>query len=288
MTKHNSIQKNQLVLYFVLTFIISWLLWTPFVLAGIGVITLSETWLSARMLFIILGAFAPLTSALILKYREGKGAAIKQFLKSKFDFKVAKKYYLLALLIPLLITVFAHYFTNFTNIDQLPSNLFPEDLNFSPYLLLIPYFLLMLILGGGQEEFGWRGYAQDPLQDQYGVIKGSMLLGLIWGLWHLPLWFMSGEGHEYYPFIAFVLLTISFSVIIGILYNASGKKMVVPWIMHAMSNTSVPLFPVMFLADVKQPGYWVWVITNIVVAIGLTIWFQRKNILLNDMKKTTS
>lgn len=80
--------------------------------------------------------------------------------------------------------------------------------------------------------------------------------------------------------VAFLLFTISFSVIIGIFYNLSGKKMVVPWLMHAVSNTAIPLFPVVFLASVPQPGYWIFVVTNILAAFILSLWYHRKNNIL--------
>lgn len=46
-------------------------------------------------------------------------------------------------------------------------------------ILIVPYFLMMLIVGGGQEEFGWRGYAQEPLQERFGVVGGSIVLGVV-------------------------------------------------------------------------------------------------------------
>ncbi len=124
-------------------------------------------------------------------------------------------YYVLAFLIPLLITASAHYMVNLTGIDRLPANLFPENLAIPVIVLIVPYFIFILIAGGGQEEFGWRGYAQEPLQQRFGILGGSMLLGAAWGLWHLPLWFMPGEGHAYYSFFAFLIFIISMSVSIG-------------------------------------------------------------------------
>ena len=162
-------------------------------------------------------------------------------------------------------------------ISDLPNTLLPDDIPISPFVLVLPYAILMLFLGGGQEEFGWRGFAQDHLQDKYGLLLGSSILGLMWGLWHAPLWIMPGEGHENYSFVAFVLFTITFSPMIAVLYNMSGRKMVIPWVMHAISNTSVPLFPILFLEPVPQPGYWIWVAVSAVLTSGLLLWYYRNN-----------
>lgn len=277
MKETNQQSSRNVWFFFLLTFIYSWLLWLPFVLSGFGVIQLSETAASMMTPAVMLGAFGPLLAAVILIIRKDGRSGVKKFFRNAFNFRVKLIYYVLALLLPLLITAVAHYIVNFTGIDILPANLFPEDLAVPVIVLIIPYFIFILVAGGGQEEFGWRGYAQQPLQQRFGILGGSILLGIVWGVWHLPLWFMPGEGHAYYSFYAFLLFTVSMSVILGWLYNASGKKLIVPLIMHAMSNVSVPFFPIMHMADVEQPGYWVWVGVNVLVAICLTIWFMRKS-----------
>lgn len=158
----------------------------------------------------------------------------------------------------------------------MPTNLFPENLTIPVAVLIIPYFLLILIAGGGQEEFGWRGYVQEPLQQRFRILWGSILLGIVWGVWHLPLWFMPGEGHAYYSFFAFLIYTISTSVTIGWLYNAGGKKLIIPLLIHTMGNVSVPFFPIMHMDFVPQPGYWIWVSVSSLTAICMTIYYLIK------------
>jgi membrane protease YdiL (CAAX protease family) len=170
----------------------------------------------------------------------------------------------------------AHYFTNVSGIDQLPSSLVPEEMDIPMYVLILPYTLMLFLLGGGQEEFGWRGYAQDPMQERFGVLKASLIIGIFWSLWHGPLWLIQGEGHEYYSFIAFALYATSWSLIIGIMYNLSGKKLIIPWLMHTFGNLSVPLFPVLFLEHVPQPGYWIWASMTFIVAVIMGLWYHKK------------
>lgn len=277
MEENNKHSSHNVLAFFILTFICSWLLWLPFVLAGFGVIQLPESVSSLMTLAVMLGAFGPLLAAIILIVRKDGRSGVKKFFRTAFNFRVKPIYYVLAFLLPLLITAVSHYIVNFTGIDILPANLFPKDLPVPVIVLIIPYFIFILVAGGGQEEFGWRGYAQQPLQKRFGILRGSMLLGIVWGMWHLPLWFMPGEGHAYYSFLAFMLYTVSTSVIIGWLYNAGGKKLIIPWIFHTIGNVSVPFFPILHMAKVAQPGYWVWVGVNILVAICLTLWFMRKS-----------
>jgi hypothetical protein len=276
MQDNNQKSNRNLLLFFLLTFICSWSLWLPFVLWGFGVIQLSESIVSLMTPSVVLGAFGPMLAAVILIARKKGRHGVREFFRNAFSFRVKPKYYVLAFLLPVLITAVAHYLVNFTGIDILPANLFPEGLPVPVIALVIPYFIFILVAGGGQEEFGWRGYAQEPMQQRFGILGGSILLGIAWGVWHLPLWFMPGEGHAYYSFFAFLLYTISTSVIIGWLYNASGKKFIIPWIIHASGNVAVPFFPVLHLEDLPQPGYWVWVGINFLVATCMTVWYMKK------------
>ncbi len=267
---------RKVISFFIITYLWAWVLWLPFVLPFFGLYEMTETLEGLVMIALMLGAFGPLAAALILTYREGGFRAIKTFFKRCFNFRIKPIYYVIAVALALGITAIAHYLTNILGIDTLPDSLIPSEISIPIYLLIVPYMIMMFLVGGGQEEFGWRGYAQDPLQDRFGIIKGSLILGLLWGLWHSPLWLIPNEGHSYYSLIAFLVFTTSWSLVIGIIYNLSGKKVVIPWIMHAINNLSVPLFPVLFLADVPQPGYWIWVGLNTITAIILVYWYQHK------------
>ncbi|MCJ7737187.1 MAG: CPBP family intramembrane metalloprotease [Anaerolineae bacterium] len=263
-------------LFFVLTFVYSWILWLPFVLAGFGIVTLPFDAETYSLIAVVVGAFAPLFAAVTLIVKQDGWGGAWRLIRRGFDFRVRPIYVLAALLVPLAITAGSHYFTIFAGIDDLPSTFLPENLPVPAVVVSIPYFLMMLLVGGGQEEFGWRGFAQDRLQRRFGIVKGSMLLGAIWGLWHLPLWYMPGDGHSTYPFVAFVIFTTSLSVQMGWLYNASGKKLLIPWLFHAMSNTVAPLFPTFQMAPgLKQPGYWVFAGLNALISLIIAVWFVR-------------
>jgi membrane protease YdiL (CAAX protease family) len=275
--KSNHENERNLLAFFLFTFIYSWVLWLPFVLAGIGVIKHSGTLAALTMPAVMLGAFGPMLAAVTMIARRGGRQGVKHYFRQAFNIHIKAKYFVLAVLLPLIITAATHYIANFTGIDNLPGTFLPDNLPVPTVIAVIPYFLAMLVVGGGQEEFGWRGYAQEPLQQKFGVFGGSVLLGFVWGVWHLPLWFMPGDGHGDYSFLAFLLYIVSLAVIMGWLYNASGKKLVITWITHAMGNTVAPLFPIMHMAKIPQPGYWLWAVLNSMVAMGLIIWFWSKH-----------
>lgn len=282
MKRGREMENRLIIRYFIYTYVWAWVLWLPFVLPSFGVYEMTEGLKALITVAVILGAFGPLISAVIITYSIGKLDAVKEFFKRSFNLKTNWKFYVLAILFASITTIIAHYATNILNIDRLPNSLIPNDMGISPIALLIPYTLMIFLVGGGQEEFGWRGFIQIPLQNKVGIINASLMIGLLWSFWHAPLWLIEGEGHSFYPFIAFCLFTTSWSVVIGILYNVSGQKLIIPWIMHTVSNVSVPFFPVLFLEDVPQPGYWVWAIVNIIFAVAVGLWYtmsKKRNII---------
>ena len=252
--------------FFLLTFAYSWIIWIPSVLDGLG-IQLPFSVTEYSIVVVIIGAFAPLLAAITLVYREEGRQGIKAFFRQVLDFKIKPIYLILALALPLLIHVIAHYLALGVGLD-VAKTLFPTDIPTAPIILAIPYFILMLIIGGGQEEFGWRGYAQEPLQEKIGVIPASLVIGVIWGIWHLPLWFMAGDLHSAYSFLAFVMMTTSISIMYAWLYNSSGKKLIVVIFFHAMSNTAAPLLPFLHGIEGKpESAYWIYAAVNVLFGI---------------------
>lgn len=248
--------------FFLLTFAYSWLLWLPSMLVGWGIEMPFDASVYTAVM-IPIGAFAPMFAAITLIFREGGWPGVKAFLRQAIDFRAKPLFYALALLLPIVIHAIAHYLAPAIGLE-VADTLFPADLPVPPIVMAIPYFFLMLIIGGGQEEFGWRGYAQQPMQKRFGIVPASLLIGIIWGFWHLPLWVMPGDGHSSYSFFAFILMTTSISVIYAWIFNASGQKLIIPIVFHAMNNTVAPLIPFLLMEDGKpETAYWVYAGVNV-------------------------
>ncbi|MCB2294224.1 CPBP family intramembrane metalloprotease [Clostridium algoriphilum] len=116
-------------------------------------------------------------------------------------------------------------------------------LNLSLPMVLYSLFI-SLIQGATGEESCWRGYLFPVMAKKSGVIKGSILLGLIWVFWHTPLWFLSSgyTGLDLVTYItAFLVTVVSTSVIIGICYNYN-RNLIVPMWIHLMMNFSLSLY----------------------------------------------
>lgn len=271
-------QDRKPFIFLIFTFVFTWGPWLPSILTGLG-IDLGIDAETYTAVTVPIGAFAPLLVALALVIKQKGWRGGWDFFRQAFDLKVKPVYLIAAFVIPLIIHILSHYLAPLLGFP-VADTLFPENLGIPPIIIAIPYFFLMLIIGGGQEEFGWRGYAQVPLQARMGVIPASLLIGLVWGMWHLPLWVMPGDGHSTYPFIAFLIMTTSISIVYGWLYNASHQKLATVIIFHAMSNTAAPLLPFLVLKEgTPESAYWVYAAINVLAAViaGFVILKAKEN-----------
>jgi membrane protease YdiL (CAAX protease family) len=257
--------------FFIVTFIWSWVLWTPFVMANFKIISITDKLLSFFTLpIIILGAFGPLVGALfVFKQEKGsKGSSVK-YLKTFLDLHLGWKAYVFPLVILGSSTFIAWILPELFGEKRLPM-LLPS------IWVFIPYLLMMIFLGGGQEEFGWRGYALPLLERQFGIWFANIILGIIWAYWHLPLWFISGSNQTYMNFGGFILLTIGYSFILSWIRKISGNRPFSGLYTHGVANAFIPLMPILILQkNVPQQRFWIWVTLTFLIGISITI-FRKK------------
>lgn len=122
-------------------------------------------------------------------------------------------------------------------------------------LLLFPGLLLSFFSGPFSEEFGWRGFALDPLLERLGFAGASIVLGLFWGVWHLPLYLMPETWHgqmgfRFEGFWAFILGSVGLSVIASSAYLGTARSILAAMLVHLAANYSTQL-----IAGPVGPGY---------------------------------
>ncbi len=239
--------------FFVVTFAWSWLIWLPLVLAGTGIIPLVKNLPGAlSVAWISLGIFGPAAGAFYcLRTSRSKGA-VRQYLHGLLDLRFGW----LAWLAPPMVlggTIWlAWILPELWGVPRLKM-LLPSVWAFPPYLLLMIFF------GGGQEELGWRGYILDPLEERLGPWLGNLVLGVVWAVWHLPLFFIPGSTQIYMPFVGFALLLVGYSYFFAAIRQAAGKRTMAGLVAHGWGNAFVPLFPTIVMVEgAVQQRYWIW------------------------------
>ncbi len=227
---------RRLLPFFVLTFSFSWLVWI-----SMAIFPFAEAYF---LPLLFLGAFGPAVSAITLLFVYGNIEERKSFFKRLINFRqIGVKWFLFIFLIFPAILITGYFIYHFFG-GSYPalSDYFGGIENISGFLQLMG---IMLIGGPLSEEPGWRGYALDPLQKKFGAVKASLILGIIWILWHLPLFFIEGTsqyekgfGFAFWSW-AFQLIVISF--IFTFVYNRTGKSILAAIFLHLMANIAYPL-----------------------------------------------
>lgn len=145
----------------------------------------------------------------------------------------------------------------------------------------------ILVFGGPLgEELGWRGYALPRLQETRTAIKASLILGLVWGLWHLPSYFISGTGQYeaaqsgqfWFTFPGFLAWTIALSILLAWLYNNTGGSLLVVMLFHTAVNSAVNLPFLLQVSDFTVPLLNVlltWVLAVLVLNLSGSAKLQR-------------
>jgi len=141
--------------------------------------------------------------------------------------------------------------------------------------IIIPAFFYILFLGGPlAEEFGWRGYALDRLQARLNALVASVILGVIWGLWHLPLFFMPGQDiYRGMPIWGFILGTVLFSILFTWIYNNTGRSILAVMLFHTMGNLAHFVFPAV---ATTWGGLYSLVLDVAVVIVIVALWGPRR------------
>jgi uncharacterized protein len=139
----------------------------------------------------------------------------------------------------------------------------------SELLLLIPSFAITtLIAGPFTEEPAWRGFYLPRLQAKYSAMVSSLIVGVIWWSWHLPLMVSDPMGQR--PPLQFLALTLAFSIIYTWIYNNAKASLFLIAVVHGVTNTFAGfLFPSQFGEDYLRlwwlyAGIW-WIVALVVV-----------------------
>ncbi len=268
---------KQLITYFGLAYLISWLIWLPlygpiFGLANLPTLPYHHG----------LGGLGPLIASFLTTWIFQRNAGVKQLVEKCLQVRPLI-YLMVALLSPFLLVVSATLIDYF--VDHTPSSIsglltskeFPE-------FNLLTFFIYNLIFFGFGEEVGWRGFALPRFQARFNALTASMLLTVFWAIWHWPLFFYRpGYTSMDIPGIfgwTFSLLTGS--ILLTWLYNSSRASILICAVFHSTIDIAFTAD----LADKNIINYTGFLIT--VWGILTIIIFKTKNLATNEREKNPS
>ena len=180
----------------------------------------------------IIMAWTPTMAFAIIHRKVDPGRSLWRNISDLFAARIRLLPLLASILIPVIATTVVWIGCSAVSGKALSN--FLADLSVASLLVM---FFDSLIRGPLGEELGWRGFLQNELNKRFPLLKSSLIVGVIWGLWHLPLWFVSGfQGVNLLLYIVFFMVgLVSFSVIIGYVYHR-GVNLLYPILLHQMLN----------------------------------------------------
>jgi len=223
---HASVRRT--LLFFLVTFVFSWSIWIPLAVTG-----------SENGLLDIAGRFGPLVAALLLTGLLDGRAGLARLRTRMLIWRVHPGWYAFAFLGTVVVALGA------IGIHVVLGGETPQFNDPAQLYLVVPVFLYVLFLSVVGEETGWRGYALPCLQARWGPLGASLVIGLVWGVWHLPLFWMAGNFHAQFPFGLFVLQDVALSIVMTWLFNGTGGSLLLVHLFHAASNTTIGVLPIL-------------------------------------------
>ena len=224
-------KNRSLIIFFLLTFILALPVYILVGLSANNIIFSSEITLA----FLPLATLIPISAALILTYRESGWVGAKKLLKRSSDYKrVTKKIWYVP-------TVFLLPFLLILALGA--TILLGQPLVDAPFpAVALPVMFMLFFIMALCEQVGWMGYAFEPMQDKWNAFKAALLLGLIWALWHVPIYIFIITDPLLITAQVISLVAIRFLMVW--LFDNTGKSVFVVILFHAVYNTTIGVLPV--------------------------------------------
>jgi uncharacterized protein len=229
-TGKNPMGTKTLLSFLALTFGLSWVPMSLFIVFADQLTPLFGE-MSSTNLFFLLAVYAPGLSGIILVWRHYGLKGLGSFFRRLVLWRAPIQWWVLLLLgIPAIIYAAAAI-----------KGTINEPFRFAPWYMVFPALVQSLLLGPMGEEFGWRGLALPLLQRRFSPFWASLMLGVVWAVWHAPAFLMSGTPQSAWSFGPFFIGLIAITVIMTPLFNASRGSLLIAILYHL--NIMNPIFP---------------------------------------------
>lgn len=233
--------------FFAITYALSWTLWIPLLLwsqgrgEGTGEGATLEglpAWIGALW---FLGSWSPSLVGLALTARSGGRVAVRRLLRSALEWRIGVRWHLITWVGPAAVGLLAMilYAAGGGNAPAMAPGRW----------VLLPVALVLAVpFGPLGEEFGWRGYALSPLLESHSALGASVIVGLGWMFWHLPLfWAPAGTTISGNPVTAgavalYTVEIVSLSILLTWLYLGTGRSLLAVVGAHAAWNAGMARF----------------------------------------------
>lgn len=225
---------RHLIAFFGITFAITWGIAAVVVVGG----AVLERWfgsIDTREPFwkavVHLATYSPAIAAIgLVAYARGRDGVVV-FLRRCVRWRVAWPWYVVVLLLYPGVRIGARALANALGWQDVPL------MAIEPWYAIVPVFVIALFDDpGAMEELGWRAFALPLLQRRMGAVSASVVLGLLWGLWHLPAFVIAAMPQSGFTLQVFLAGSVVLSLLMTCVYNCTGGNVLLMFLMHGIGN----------------------------------------------------
>ena len=257
--------RHPLFAFVLLAFGLTW----PFMIADglgyYGLIPFRLTLSGAGLILVLLMSYGPTFAALIVTWATEGGAGIRTLLGRLLPWRAGVHWYVLALALPAMVA-----FGTATLQQVLGATIRPLP---GPALHVVLLSLLASIVRGivNGEEIGWRGYALPRLQERYSALSASLILGVLWFAFHMPIMFIPGSvagSQTVDTALPFLIGVLALSVVITWIFNSTRGSLLPIIVLHGAYNTWPDLFA---MIDGTPALGWLGLAPSVLLATAIVV-----------------
>lgn len=262
--KESLLQKYPLIGFFVLAIGLTWIFMITDALGSHNIIPFRLP----IPLLIVMGYMPTVAAVIVARATQGK-EGVRALFRKLFITRVGLRWYLFAIFGFAAVCVAAIEIYNlFGSGTALPilSPKAPQLPLWQLILTIVPMFIVITLVNG--EELAWRGFALPRLQTKYNALTSSLIIGALWTLFHLPLFFtLTGSSQADESFISFLISTVSLSVLYTWMYNHTRGSVLLAYLFHGAANTWTQIFTI----DHNGNSFVGWTITGLIFLVTVIV-----------------
>ena len=221
--------------YFLLTFVVSWTCFISVAVLSHGTQATTSGFIVLQQVLAFLGTITPSLVALWLTSQYGIPDQTQKLLRKIGKWNLNIKWYLFAAGFIIVLKLFVAL------LHKIITGAWPQFGQEAWYIMFVAVIFSTWVQAG--EEIGWRGFALPRMSEKLNLSKSTLVLGVIWAFWHLPLFFVQGADTFGQSFPLYLIQVIGLSVILSWLYWRTQGSLLLVMLMHAAVNNTKDIVP---------------------------------------------
>lgn len=223
-----------------------------------------------------LGALSPSIAAFIFAFAHSGARGIGQLGKCILQWRAPVHVWVFTLLFLIVPAIISAFLTGL-----ITGNAFTFD-TLPPLFSVIPMILILTVFAGLGEEFGWRGYLLPSLMDRHSALTASLIVGLAWGIWHIPLFFTPGAVQQewaqqaglFAAIAGYIIFCVVWSIQYTWIFIRSNGSVLLAAVFHGAGNAWIGGYIDVYRGDVT--GVFVFTGVMMVFSLFLAILFGKQ------------